>query len=130
MKLKLKAVGLFVKAMHTLVTFWRDVVGMDIKWDGQDPSVITPVGNVRFMRFGRKDFEPMSSTSFTYPESRSGSSQLALCAGSEADVHVEYERMVGLGATPITQPKKCLWGLEKCLYYWYPGQCHRDRHVV
>jgi len=112
MGLKLKAVGLFVKDMATMVTFYRDVVGLPLEWDGVDPSVILEQDGLRFLLFGRNDFEELTSQKYTYPSGNNGTFELALDVDTPEEVDKEYHRMVSQGATPIVEPKTYPWGLR------------------
>jgi len=114
MAAKLKAVGLFVKDMATMVAFYRDVVGFPLKWDGVDPSVIIEQDGLRFLLFGRKDFEALTRRSYTYPSGNNGTFELALDVDTPEEVDREYERMVKQGAAPIIAPKTYPWGLRSC----------------
>lgn len=112
--LKLKAVGLFVKDMATMVAFYRDVVGFPIKWDGIDPSVIVEMEGLRFMLFGRMDFERLTNQPYTYPCGNNGTFELALDVDTPEEVDKVYSTMVALGAVPIIEPKTYPWGLRSC----------------
>lgn len=114
MTLKLKAVGLFVKDLAAMVAFYRDVVGFPLEWDGVDPSVIVEMEGLRFMLFGRNDFESLTNRQYTYPSGQNGSFELALDVETPAEVDAEYHRMVGLGAVPVIGPKTYPWGLRSC----------------
>jgi len=114
MTLKLKAVGLFVKDMATMVAFYRDVVGFPLKWDGVDPSVIVEMDGLRFLLFGRNDFEKLTDQQYTYPSGNNGTFELALDVDAPEEVDKEYSRMVSLGAVPIIEPKTYPWGLRSC----------------
>lgn len=114
MNVKLKAVGLFVKDMKTMVNFYRDVIGFPIDWDGVDPSVIVEMDGVRFLLFGRKDFEELAVQTFDYPNKVNGSFELALDVNSFEEVDEEYSRMVSLGTKAILAPKTYPWGLRSC----------------
>ena len=112
--MRLKAVGLFVKDMPTMVSFYRDVVGFPLDWDGIDPSVIIEQDGLRFMLFGRNDFEEMTNQKYTYPSGNNGTFELALDVDTPDEVDKEYQRMVSKGATPIIEPKTYPWGLRSC----------------
>ena len=114
MAIKLKAVGLFVKDMATMVAFYRDVVGFALEWDGVDPSVIMEHDGLRFLLFGRNDFEELTMQKYTYPSGINGTFELALDVDTPKEVDKEYHRMVGKGATPIIEPKTYPWGLRSC----------------
>ncbi len=106
MSLKFKAVGLFVKDMATMVAFYRDVVGFPLKWDGVDPSVILEQDDgLRFLMFGRNDFEKLTCQKYTYPSGSHGTFELALDVDTPDEVDSEYNRMVKQGATLIIAPK-------------------------
>lgn len=114
MSLKLKAVGLFVKDMAAMVAFYRDVVGFPLEWDGVDPSVIVEMDGLRFLLFGRNDFEKLTDQQYTYPSGNNGTFELALDVDTPEEVDKEYNRMVSLGAAPIIEPKTYPWGLRSC----------------
>jgi len=114
MTMKLKAVGLFVKDMATMVAFYRDVVGFALEWDGVDPSVIVEQDGLRFLLFGRNDFEELTNQKYTYPSGKNGTFELALDVDTPEQVDEEYHRMVSRGATPIIEPKTYPWGLRSC----------------
>lgn len=111
---KLKAVGLFVEDMAKMVAFYRDVVGFPLEWDGADPSVIVEMEGLRFLLFGRADFEALTGQNYMYPAGQGGTFELALDVDTPHEVDREYERMVGLGAIPVIAPKTYPWGLRSC----------------
>lgn len=112
MKAKLQAVGLFVKDLATMVAFYRDIVGFDLKWDGIDPSVIIELEGLRFMLFGRENFEEMTSTKYTYPSGLNGSFQLALDVETEEEVDQVYNELIHGGASSVCAPQTYPWGLR------------------
>lgn len=114
MALALKAVGLFVKDMATMVAFYRDVVGFALEWDGVDPSVIVEQDGLRFLLFGRSNFEELTGQTYTYPSGVNGTFELALDATTSDEVDREYNRMVSMGAAPVIAPKTYPWGLRSC----------------
>jgi catechol 2,3-dioxygenase-like lactoylglutathione lyase family enzyme len=114
MVLKLKAVVLSEKHMATMVAFYRDVVGFPLEWDGVDPSVIIEQDGLRFLLFGRSDFEELSSQKYTYPSGNNGTFELALDVDAPNEVDEEYNRMESMGAAPIIAPKTYPWGLHSC----------------
>jgi len=114
MAVTLKGVGLFVKDMATMVAFYRDVVGFALEWDGADPSVIIEHNGLRFMLFGRDDFEELTNQKYTYPIDKNGTFELALDVDMPEEVDAEYRRMVNKGATPIIEPKTYPWSLRSC----------------
>lgn len=113
MKTKLKSVGLFVKDLSKMVSFYRDVVGFDLKWDGVDPSVIIELDDgLRFMLFGREDFEEITNTQYTYPTGLNGSFQLALDVETEEEVDHVFAELVKGGARSVCVPHTYPWGLR------------------
>ena len=107
--LKLNAVGLFVNDMETMVSFYRDVMGMKTDWTG-DAYAELYSGDARLMMFGRKNFEEVTSRSYTYPTGLNGTVELAFDVANFAAVDTEYTRAVKAGATPVFPPTDEPWG--------------------
>ena len=55
--MKLDGFGLFVKDMAKMLTFYRDVLGFEIKEDLDTSNVYLVKDGTLFMLYGRKDFE-------------------------------------------------------------------------
>ena len=107
--LKLNIIGLFVNDMETMVSFYRDVMGMKTDWAG-DANAELYSGEVQFIMFSRNDFEAMTSRKYTYPSGVNGTVELAFDVSDFAEVDAEYERVVNAGATPIFPPTDEPWG--------------------
>ena len=107
--LKLNIIGLFVNDMETMVSFYRDVMGMKTDWAG-DANAELYSGEVQLIMFSRNDFEAMTSRKYTYPSGVNGTVELAFDVSDFAEVDAEYERVVNAGATPIFPPTDEPWG--------------------
>ncbi len=107
--LKLNTIGLFINDMETMVSFYRDVMGMKTDWAG-DANAELYSDEVRLIMFSRKDFEEMTSRKYTYPGGVNGTVELAFDAADFAEVDTEYERVLKAGATPIFPPTDEPWG--------------------
>lgn len=110
-KVRLNAVGLFVRDVKTMVEFYRDVVGFEVEWDGGPFAEFNKDG-VRFMLFPRKEFEQIVDKTFEYPKGLNGTMELAIDLPKFEDVDIEYSRLVKAGATPVYAPKTESWGMR------------------
>jgi lactoylglutathione lyase len=108
-KMKINAIGLFVKDMKTMVNFYRDVMGMQCNWNGE-PNAELEAGGVRLIMFGREDFEKMTSQKFGYPEGLNGTMELSFDFPHFTDVDKEFRRLIKAGATSILKPTDEPWG--------------------
>jgi lactoylglutathione lyase len=111
MGIKLDAIGLFVKDLNEMVSFYRDVIGMEIEWDGGPYAEFKHEG-IRFMMYGRKDFEQLTGCELTYPSGINGTFEFAIDFPLFSDVDKEFERLVSLGAKPVYYPKNEPWGMR------------------
>jgi len=57
-------------------------------------SVIIEQDGLRFMLFGRNDFEEMTNQKYTYPSGNNGTFELVLDVDTPDEVDKEYQRMV------------------------------------
>lgn len=107
--LKLNAIGLFVNDMETMVSFYRDVMGMKTDWAGDANAELYSDG-IRLIMFSRNDFEVMTSRQYAYPNGLNGTAELAFDVANFAEVDKEYERVVKAGATAVFPPTDEPWG--------------------
>jgi lactoylglutathione lyase len=111
MSIRFDAVGLFVKDMNEMVEFYRDAIGLEIEWDGGPYAEFKHEG-IRFMMYGRRDFEKLTGHDLTYPTGSNGTFELAIDLPLFSDVDKEFTRLVKLGAKPIYYPKDESWGMR------------------
>lgn len=111
--MKWNTVGLFVENMETIVSFYRDVMKLETTWNGE-PNADLMCGAMRLILFGRKDFEAMTSQSYSYPTRFNGTMELAFEADNYQNVDQLYEETVKLGAQPIFPPTTMPWGQRTC----------------
>ena len=107
--LKFDAVGLFVTDMEKMVSFYRDVFGMQTDWQG-DANAELYCGGMRLIMYSRSNFEAMTSRAYTYPSGMNGTMELSFGVPSFEDVDAEYERVVKAGAKPVFPPTDEPWG--------------------
>lgn len=111
--LKMNAVGLFVTDMEKMVTFYRDVIGMETDWNGAVNAELSS-GGMRLIMFGRRDFEQMTSRQYTYPSGLNGTLELSFDLPHFEDVDKEYERITKAGAASVFPPTDEPWGQRTC----------------
>lgn len=109
MNIKIDAVGLFVNDMKTMVTFYRDVIGMNTSWNGEANAEFYTEGT-RLIMYGRTDFETMTLHKYNYPKGFNGTMEIAFDFPKFEDVDKEFERLVNAGATPVLEPTDEPWG--------------------
>ena len=70
--MRLDGYGLFVKNMATMIQFYRDVLGFEIKEDENTDNVSLLKDGTLFLLYGRKDFEKLTSIGgFQYEKTKS-----------------------------------------------------------
>lgn len=112
MGLRFDAISLFVKDLKAMIEFYRDVLGVEIEWDGEGPHAEFKHEGIRFMMYERKELAGYLGTEVGYPEGINGTFELAIDLPKFEDVDKEYARVVGLGANPIFGPRNEPWGMR------------------
>jgi catechol 2,3-dioxygenase-like lactoylglutathione lyase family enzyme len=112
MGLKFDAFGIFVNDLHKMVEFYRDVLGVDIDWDGKGPYAEFNHEGIRFMMYERKELIDYLGKEVSYPKGINGTFELAIDLPKISDVDIEYKRVVSMGAIPIYPPRDEPWGMR------------------
>lgn len=112
--MRLDGFGLFVKDMPTMIKFYRDVLGFEIREDLNTSNVYLKKDGTLFLLYGRKDFEKMTNKSYEYVKGLNGHSELALYVDTFDEVDIEYDKAISKGATSVLAPTTEPWGQRTC----------------
>ena len=115
MSVKFDMIGLFVSDLPTMVEFYRDVVGLEIEWDGNGPYAEFKHEGIRFSMFERKELPNLLGQTPSLPEGVNGSFELALNVGDPKNVDSTFSKMIKGGAKEIYAPRNEPWKLRSAL---------------
>ena len=112
--MKLDGFGVFVKDMPTMVRFYRDILGFEIKEAEDASNVFLEKDGTLFLFYRRSDFEKMTSTKFNYAEKINGHFEIALGVENFAAVDKAYNEIVAKGGESVMPPTTESWGQRTC----------------
>ena len=112
--MRLDGFGLLVKDMGTMIRFYRDVLGFEIRESEDTENVYLVKDGTLFLLYGRKDFERMTARSYGYVQGLNGHFEIALYVDAFEEVDEAFRRAVDQGAAPILAPTTEPWGQRTC----------------
>ena len=89
--MKLDGFGIFVKDMPTMVRFYRDVLGFEIKEEENTTNVYLVKDGTLFLLYRRTDFEQMTESKFNYAHGTNGHFEIALSVDNYDAVDKAYK---------------------------------------
>ena len=108
-------IGLFVSDLKAMVLFYRDVVGLEIDWNGEGPYAEFKHEGIRFSMFERKMLPGLLKQEPTFPKGLNGTFELALNVGDPTNVDATYESMVAKGAKSVYAPRNEPWNMRSAV---------------
>ena len=112
--MRLDGFGVMVDDMPTMVRFYRDVLGFEIKEDENTSNVYLEKDGTLFLLYRKSDFEKMTGRSFSYAKGINGHYEIALSVSNYAEVDKAFETIVQLGAQAVMPPTTEEWGQRTC----------------
>lgn len=112
--MRLDGFGLLVDDMPTMIRFYRDVLGFEIKEDENASNVYLIKDGTLFLLYGRNDFEKMTSRKYEYLKGLNGHFEIALYVDTFDEVDEEYRKAVAAGAGSVLEPTTEPWGQRTC----------------
>ena len=112
--MKLEGFGIFVDDMSTMIRFYRDVLGFEIKEDEDASNVFLVKDGILFLLYRKSDFEQMTGSSFSYCKGINGHYEIALGVENYSAVDREFARVTELGARSVMEPTTEPWGQRTC----------------
>jgi len=112
--MRLDGFGLFVNDMSSMIRFYRDVLGFEIKEKEDTENVYLIKDNTLFLLYGRNDFEKMTGRKYEYIKGINGHSEIALNVDTFEEVDEEYAKAIRKGAISVLEPTTEPWGQRTC----------------
>lgn len=106
--------GLLVRDMGTMIRFYRDVLGFEIREDENTSNVYLIKDGTLFLLYGRDDFEKLTSRKYEYLKGLNGHFEIALYVDTFAQVDEAFRDAVAKGAAPVMEPATEPWGQRTC----------------
>ena len=114
--MRLDGYGLFVKDMASMIRFYRDVLGFEIKESEDTENVYLVKDGTLFLLYGRNDFETLTSKKYEYLKGVNAHSEMALYVDTYDEVDEQYQHAIENGATSLLEPTTEPRGAKNLLY--------------
>ena len=115
MAVKFNMFGIFVIDLAEMVSFYRDVIGIDIDWDGNGPYAEFKHEGIRFAMYERKMLPELLGLEPGYPKGINGTFELALNVGAPENVDKEFERIISKGGRSVYGPRDEPWKMRSAM---------------
>lgn len=112
--MKLDGFGIFVKDMAVMISFYRDVLGFNIKEGEETSNVYLEKDGTLFLLYRRTDFEKMTNRQYDYADNINGHYEIAMSVESYEAVDRTFKEIVEEGAVPVLEPTTEPWGQRTC----------------
>jgi lactoylglutathione lyase len=112
--MRLDGFGWLVDDMPTMIRFYRDVLGFEIKEAEDSSNVYLIKDGTLFLMYGRQDFEKLTNRTYAYVQGINGHAELALSVDTFDEVDQEYAKAIEKGAVSILEPTTEPWGQRTC----------------
>jgi lactoylglutathione lyase len=115
MSIKFDMIGLFVKNLTEMVDFYRNVIGIDIEWDGAGPYAEFKHEGIRFAMYERAQLPKLLGQVPDYPEKINGSFELAINVGKPENVDLKYKEIINNGGKELYKPRNEPWKMRSAM---------------
>ena len=112
--MRLDGFGILVKDMGTMIRFYRDVLGFEIKEPEDARNVYLIKDGTLFLLYGRDDFEKLTGHKYEYIKGLNGHYEIALYVDTFEEVDQAFQNAVNSGAEPVMEPSTEPWGQRTC----------------
>lgn len=107
--------GIFVNDLHKMVDFYKNVLGVDIEWDGEGPYAEFKHEGIRFSMFERKELPQLLGRTPEFTHSLNGTFELAINVGKPENVDLRYQEIISKGGREIYPPRDEPWKMRSAM---------------
>ena len=115
MNKKFDMIALFVNDLPKMVDFYKNIVGIDIDWDGNGPYAEFKHEGIRFSMYEREKLPKLLGMKPSFPNGINGTFELAINVGKPEQVDLTFEKLVKAGASPIYKPRDEPWNMRSSM---------------
>lgn len=115
MGIRFEMIGIFVRDLSLMVSFYKDVIGIDIDWDGKGPYAEFKHEGIRVSMFERSELPELLGQDPSYPSGINGTFELAINVGKPENVDATFKRLLEQGATKIYAPRDEPWKMRSSM---------------
>lgn len=114
MTMRVDMIGVFVADMRATVAFYRDVLGVEVEWDGQSPYAECKVDGTRLSFYERGQLPGLLGVAPGYPAGVNGTFEIAFDYPTSAALDAGFARITAAGARALYPPRDEPWGMRSC----------------
>jgi len=108
-------IGLFVKDLPKMVQFYKEVIGLEIDWDGTGPYAEFTHEGIRFSMYERRELPKLLGQTPSFPTGINGTFELAINVGEPENVDDIFQRFISGGAQAIYAPRNEPWKMRSAM---------------
>jgi len=115
MALRFDMIGLFPIDMNRMVTFNKELLGVEVEWDRKSPYAEFKHEGIRFAMYARGELPKLLAKQPDFTRGTNGTFELAIDLPHFEDVDPEFRRALSLGASKVYEPRMEPWGMRSSM---------------
>lgn len=113
--MKFDMIGIFVENIQVMVAFYRDVLGLEINWNGEGPYAEFKHEGIRFSMYERKELPQLLGQTPEFTKKLNGTFELAINVGKPENVDAKFAEVVAGGGRVIYAPRNESWKMRSAM---------------
>ena len=114
-KAKFDMIGIFVDNIRVMVDFYKNIIGIEIDWNGNGPYAEFKHDGIRFSMYERKELPHLLGQTPEYPKNLNGTFELAINVGKPENVDVKFQEIISKGGKEIYPPRNEPWKMRSAM---------------
>jgi lactoylglutathione lyase len=115
MALRFDIIGFFPIDMKCMVTFYKELLGVEVDWDGKSPYAELKHEGIRFAMYAWGELPKLLGKQPDFTRGTNGTFELAIDLPHFEDVDPEFLRVLSLGASAGYEPRMEPWGMHSSM---------------
>ena len=115
MSTKFDMIGIFVKDLQAMVDFYKNVLGLEIEWNGEGPYAEFKHEGIRFSMYERKELPQLLGRTPEFTHILNGTFELAINVGKPENVDIKFQEIIAKGGKEIYAPRDEPWKMRSAM---------------